>query len=120
MDKRLFHRVDVSANGELHWATKSRVGRLTKHKEHIRTENVSIDGAKILVPGKHHFPKGARARLKLGIEFCDVEVREAVSANEGTILRLIFISPSARFVAVLEKSMRVTTHERDDFISSWM
>jgi len=120
MEKRFFHRVDIAANGELQWATKSRVGRVRAHREHVRTINVSIDGAKILVPGKHRFPTGARGRLTLGIESCDVEIRHADVVDGDTIVRLHFLAPSQRFVAVLEKWMPISTRGRNDFLSAWM
>jgi len=107
MERRFFNRVDVEANGELLWATKSRVGRISNHREYIKTVNVSMDGAKIAVPGYRSFPVGARARLKLGIEFSEV-------------VRVTFVSPNHRFISVVERWMPISTEERDDFMSSWI
>jgi len=122
MNRRFFNRVDVQANGELLWATKSRVGRVTNHREYITTVNVSIDGAKIAVPGYRSFPAGARARIKLGIEFCEVEVLETITAtgSDYTLVRVNFISPSARFVSVVENWLPISQEERNDFMSNWI
>lgn len=122
MDRRFFNRVDVKANGELLWATKSRLGRVTNLREYITTINVSIDGAKVLIPGNHVFPEGARASIKLGIQFCEVEVLDADTSNSPnyTIARLLFISPDQRFVSILEKYLPVATDGREDFLNAWM
>jgi len=121
MNRRIFHRVDVTANGELLWATKSIFKRIAKHREFITTVNVSIDGAKIVLKGRHIFPSQARARLKLGIEFCEVEVLESLydAKSNRTLLRLSFVTPTSRFVSVVEKWMPIDTAERDQFSSSW-
>ncbi len=121
MNRRFFNRVDVKANGELLWATKSRLGRVKNIREYITTINVSIDGAKILIPGTHVFPVGARASIKLGIQFCEVEVLEAdISKSPNyTIARLLFISPDPKFVAVVEKYLPVSTDGREDFLNAW-
>lgn len=121
MNRRFFHRVDVKANGELLWATKSRVGRVKNHREYVTTVNVSIDGAKLAIPGEHKFPTGARARLKLGIEFCDVDVLETIPSRSSTIARVTFVNPSPRFVAVVENWIPITNAaHRDSFIDNWI
>jgi len=122
MERRFFNRVDVEANGELLWATKSRVGRISNHREYIKTVNVSMDGAKIAVPGYRSFPVGARARLKLGIEFSEVEVLETIgnTSSDFTLVRVTFVSPNHRFISVVERWMPISTEERDDFMSSWI
>jgi len=80
-----------------------------------------MDGAKIVMKGRHTFPTSARARLKLGIEFCEVEILEVQhrSGPDSTQLRLSFISPSARFVSVVEKWMPIDAHGRDEFVAAW-
>ena len=119
MNRRFFGRVDVKANGELLWATKSRLGKVKTHREYVTTINVSVDGAKIEMRGNHQFPKNARAQLKLGIEYCDVEVLEVSRGPRGSILRLALVSPTARFVAVVEQWLPVSADERSEFSSSW-
>ena len=121
MNRRFFQRVDITANGELLWATKSRLGRVKNHREYITTINVSIDGAKIVVPGRVTFPTGARARLKLGIEFCDVDVLESSTNGNRTIARVTFVNPSRRFVSVVEKWIpEAKAQHRDRFTNNWV
>lgn len=120
MNRRFFHRVDVRANGELIWATRSRFGKIKTHREYITTTNVSVSGAKIELSGNHHFPQRSRARLKLGLEYCEVEVLETGTSKSGTTsLRLSFITPSARFITIVEQWMPISTDEREDHIHAW-
>ena len=120
MNRRFFKRVDVHANGELIWATKSRFGRVTTHRVFVMTENVSVDGARILLPGSYDFPIMSRARLKLGLEFSEVEVLDCVRTRAGrTALRLTFITPSHRFIEVVERWIPVATAQREVFGASW-
>lgn len=109
------------ANGELLWATKSRLGKVKTQREYITTINVSIDGAKFSIAGRHLFPLNAHARLKLGIEFCEVEVLEVdrKSMPNNTILRVSFVAPTPKFVSVVEKWMPISTDDREEHISSW-
>lgn len=104
LERRFFERTRVSANGELLWATKKMFGRVTNHRAFLVTENLSRDGAKVLLHEEHHFPAGSRARLKLGIEFTEVEVLGVQRPREGrTALRLTFINPNAKFNRVVEQ-----------------
>jgi hypothetical protein len=121
MNRRFFHRVAVTANGELLWATKSRLGRVRSHREYITTIDVSVDGAKIELAGRHLFAPNAHARMKLGIEFCEVEVLDVdrKSRSGNTILRLSFVAPSSKFVSVVEKWMPISTDDRNEHLSSW-
>lgn len=120
MNRRFFHRVDVRANGELLWATRSRLGRVKSFRKYITTINVSVSGAKVAVPGSHVFPIHSRARLKLGLEFCDVEVLQVDSTAQGrTVLRLNFLNPSTRFITIVEKWMPISTDERENFLQVW-
>ncbi len=119
MNRRFFRREAVRANGEFVWATKSRLGRVSTNREFITTKNLSIDGAKIAIKGAHHFPVGCHARVKFGLEFCDVEVLEAFHSGSTTELRIIFRSPSKRFVNVIEKWLHTETENRHGFESVW-
>lgn len=120
MNRRFFHRVDVRANGELLWATKSRLGKIKSHREYITTSNVSVSGARITVPGDNTFPVRSRARLKLGLEYCEVEILEVSKPNKNlSELRLAFITPSARFISIVEQWMPISTDERETYQSAW-
>ncbi len=121
MNRRFFHRVDVQANGELVWATRSRLGKVKTHREYITTENVSVSGAKIILRGDYDFPVRSRGRLKLGLEYCDVEVLEIKKSQAGdTMLRLAFLTPTSRFISIVEQWMPISTDEREDFVHAWM
>ena len=121
MNRRFFYRVDIQANGELLWATRTRLGRVSTHRDYVTTMNISIDGAKVVMKGRQSFPTNARARLKLGIEFCEVEILEALhkSQPDSTQLRLNFIAPNPRFISVVEKWMPIDAQDRDEYISAW-
>jgi hypothetical protein len=119
MNRRFFHRVDVRANGELLWATRTRLGRVSTHREYITTDNVSVSGAKIALKGKHDFPLRSRARLKLGLEFCDVEVLQIETVSNSTVLRLAFLTPNSRFITIVEQWLPISTNDREEFVSAW-
>ncbi len=120
MNRRFFHRVDVHANGELLWATRSRLGKVKTHREYVTTENVSVSGAKIILKGNFDFPLRSRARLKLGLEYCEAEVLEIAKSETGfTMLRLSFITPTTKFITIVEQWMPISTGEREDFVHAW-
>ena len=108
MERRFFERADAAANGELIWATRNRLGRTHTHRAFLRTENVSLEGARLVLSGDHSFPLEARARLKIGLQFCDVQVRAVEEAPSGfTILRVVFLSPTAAFLHEVEKYLPI-------------
>ncbi len=108
LERRFFERTRVAANGELLWATKKMFGRVANQRAFLVTENLSRDGAKVLLQEEHHFPVGSRARLKLGIEFTEVEILGVQRPPQGkTSLRLTFINPSAKFNRVVEQYLPV-------------
>jgi hypothetical protein len=119
LERRFFGRVNVSANGEILWATKKLLGRVANHREFLVTQNLSRDGARVLLRNNHHFPVGSRARLKLGIEFCEVEILGVQKTNDGqTVLRMAFCSPNARFNRVVEQYLPVA-NERETVETNW-
>jgi len=104
MERRFFERTDVAANGELIWATKGMLGKVSTHRAYLMTENLSVDGAKLVVSGKHYLPPGVRARLKLGLEFTDVELLEVKhKTSDQTDIRVTFLSPNRKFLEEVEK-----------------
>ncbi len=121
LERRFFARVNVSANGELIWATKKAFGRVATHREFLVTQNLSRDGAKVLLNDVHHFPVGSRARLKLGIEYSEVEILGVQKPPSGkTSLRLAFIGPNARFTKVVEQYLPMGgDFERDAYETKW-
>ncbi len=120
MERRFFQRFDVQANGELIWATRSRFGKVSQHRVFVATENLSVDGALLLLFGEHELPLGARARLKLGLEFVDVEVRGHMPAPpQRTALRTMFIAPSGAFIRTVEEQLAVPIEQRTGFQANW-
>ena len=115
----MFHRENLSVNGELKWYTKSRVGRTTAHRSFIHTLNLSLDGAKIQLDGIYHFEVKSRARLQLGIAFTDVSVLEVGQENGHTTLRLFFMAPNSDFVSFLEDNLPMITQDRHFYEGKW-
>ena len=121
LERRFFARTKVAANGELVWATKKMLGRVATHREFLVTENLSRDGAKVTLNANHHFPVGSTARLKLGIEFCEVEILGVHKQPSGrTTLRLSFVNPSAKFNRVVEQYLPIGNEfERQVYGTNW-
>lgn len=121
LNRRFFERVAVGANGELIWATKGMLGRVQTHRAYLMTENLSVDGAKLIIHGKHHLPPGIRARLKLGLEFCDVELLEVKFPSPGrTSIRVTFLAPNRKFLEVVEQYLPISDRkDRGIYEQSW-
>lgn len=122
MERRFFDRTDVAANGELIWATKGVLGKVSTHRAYLMTENLSVDGAKIVIHGKHHLAEGARARLKLGLEFADVELLDITHPTpDHTDVRLRFLAPHRGFLEEVEKYLPSSSRrERTAFEDNWI
>ena len=115
----MFHRAEVSLNGELTWFTKNRFGRKKQHHSFVRTENLSLDGTKIEIPGLHQFPIDHVARVRLGITYCDVRVMAVEHRHDSTIVRLVFVSPNTDLISFLEQSLPVGTTNRQFYEGKW-
>lgn len=121
MERRFFERIDVAANGELLWATKGLVGRVQTHRAYLMTENLSVDGARVALRGKHHLPPGIRARFKLGLEFCDVELLDVrYPERDRTDVRMHFLSPSRAFLEIVEQYLPAKANERAFYQENWL
>lgn len=122
MERRFFERTDAAANGELIWATRNRLGRTNTHRAFLRTENVSLEGARLIIQGDHSFPLGARARLKIGLKFCEVQVQAIEEAPSGqTILRVVFLAPTSDFLHEVERYLPIENwEERAVYQSNWL
>lgn len=108
MERRFFERAEAAANGELIWATRNRLGRTHTHRAFLRTENVSLEGGRLIIDGDHSFPLEARGRLKIGLQFCDVQVRAIEEPQDGhTVLRVVFLSPTTAFLHEVEKYLPI-------------
>lgn len=118
MNRRFFERSAIRANGELFWATKTRFGKITNHHEYFHTEDLSVDGARVVLPVDTDIPSGSHPRIKFGLESCTVEVRGVEPGHDHTILRLVFLNPTAKFVATIEQWLPVDTARRG-FSSTW-
>jgi len=122
MERRFFDRIDIAANGELIWATKGVLGKVSTHRAYLMTENLSVDGAKVIITGKHHLAEGGRARLKLGLEFADVEMLEVTHATPGhTDVRLRFLAPHRKFLEEVEKYLPSSTRRDRELVEdNWL
>ena len=121
MERRFFERVDVAANGELLWATKGLVGRVQTHRAYLMTENLSMDGARVALRGTHHLPPGVRARLKIGLEFTDVELLDVrYPERDRTDIRVHFLNPSRAFLEVIEQYLPTKVNERGVYEDRWL
>ena len=108
MERRFFERADAGANGELIWATRNRLGRTHTHRAFLRTDNVSLEGARLVLDGDYSFPLEARARLKIGLQFCEVQVRAIEDAPSSyTVLRVVFLAPTAAFLHEVERYLPI-------------
>ncbi len=120
MERRLFGRIPVSINGELTWVTKGRLGRKTNQHAFVRTSNLSLDGARLDMTGTLPFSVGATVRLTLGIQTCQVQIKDVSHDRGRTILRVCFLSPSNNFVQVLESYLPVDSKAREHYQNKWL
>gem|GEM_PF-1435646 len=118
-ERRSFRRVELRRNGELVWTSKSRLGRKTTNREFITTKNLSVEGAKIVLPGEWEFAENERARLKLGIDFCDVTILDAASNGVATTIRLGYVAPSPSFIQAIERAQPDADDGRFSMMGLW-
>lgn len=118
MNRRFFERTLVRANGELFWATKGRFGKLTSHHTFFHTQNVSLDGARLVLSPDVVIPDGSVVRVKFGLETCAVEVRTTERVADNIIVRVIFLNPSQKFVSTIEQWIPVDETKRS-FSEFW-
>lgn len=111
-ERRHFRRIVVQRSGEFVWTTKPRFGRTKTFRELVTTHNLSVKGAKIIVPGDWDFTTGTRGRFKLSTEFSDAEVLEAESNGVSSTIRVVFLGPSPAFVEAIKAE---TAREEERF-----
>lgn len=120
-ERRLFERTPVEVDGQLHWATRKLIGKGVKsHVVDVTTLDLSVDGAKVLVPKGTQLPAGASVRLVFESSSSPARVLEVVQAREGMqILRLNLERPDREFMKVIEQWLAINAGGRKFVESYW-
>lgn len=118
-ERRNFHRVTTPHTGEFVWKSKLLLGRHQTEREFVTTQDLGVNGARIVLPGEWKFSEGDRGRLKVGPEHCDAKVLEATTNGVATTLRLTFVNPSPQFTASLVILTDPDQQERFSLKSLW-
>lgn len=103
-ERRLFRRTDVQVDGTLEWATKRRVGGVKNHRVAMKTVDLSVNGAKIIVGPKVKLPVGASCRITFDDASSPCRVLNAQENEQGErLLSMRLESPPQQFMQVIEK-----------------
>jgi len=104
------------------WATRRRVGNGVKQRSiELRTVDISVEGAKVLVPSKHYLPKGASVRIEFHGDASAARVLESIKIDDATqMLRLTFEHPSQNFMRTIEEWLASGGGGRKFVEGSWL
>lgn len=97
--ERLFKRVNVQVAGGLTVESRSLMGKKLKRIS-LQTEDLSIEGARVTLPGVHSFKPGLPVALDLNGEGNTLAV--VVGCEKGkawTTVRLRFVDPGQDFLS---------------------
>ena len=116
--ERLFRRVNVRVAGGLTVETRSLLGKKMKRIQ-LHTEDLSIEGARVTLPGSHSFKPGLPVALDLGAEHNTLAIVVGCDPGKGTTtVRLRFVDPGQAFLSQLVpimKSPGVSDHDVNDW-----
>lgn len=104
--ERIFKRAVVRVAGGLTVETRSLVGKKLKRIE-VHTEDLSIEGARIRLPGSHSFKPGLPVAFDLGGEGNTLAI--VVGCDKGkdlSTVRLRFMDPGQVFLAQLVRLIK--------------
>ena len=119
-ERRHFQRVNLHVSGEFVWMSKPRFGRTATNRELVTTQNLSVLGTKVILPGDWDLAEGARGRFKLGSEFCDAEVMGAESNGVANTVRLRFLAPGPTFIDAVKATVEREGSERFSLHKLWV
>jgi hypothetical protein len=103
MDRRLFNRSAIEVDGEITWTTR-RFGREKTHAVHVKTLDLSVDGAKLIAEERPDLAVRSTCRLSFRNTESDAIVLELAATPDGaTLIRLAMRHPPADFLAAVEQ-----------------
>ncbi len=116
--ERLFKRVNVRVAGGLTVESRSLMGKKLKRIE-VQTEDLSIEGARVTLPGSHSFKPGLPVALDLNGEGNTLAI--VVGSEKGkawTTVRLRFVDPGQTFLSQLVPIMK-SPGVSDQDVTEW-
>ena len=102
MDRRLFSRTAIEVDGELAW-TARKLGRVRTLSSAVKTVDISVDGAQLIVEKGRSIEPGLACQLTFRAVATDATVLAVAEARGAARqVRLGFRHPSAEFLAAVE------------------
>lgn len=102
MDRRLFKRSAIQVDGEITWSAK-RLGRTKTRTLHVRTVDLSVDGARLLAEQRPALKPRSPCRLHFRNVEAEAVVLEISDTTDGLIqIRLALHHPPAEFLEAVE------------------
>lgn len=101
MERRLFSRSEIEVDGEITWTSK-RFGRTKTHSAHVRTLDLSVDGARLIAEARPDLSVRSTCSLRFrGVESQAI-VLELTDTAHGALIRLALHHPPPEFLAAVE------------------
>lgn len=102
VDRRLFNRSAIEVDGDITWATK-RFGRTKSHTLHVKTLDLSVDGARLIAEERPDLTPRSSCRLRFRNVEAEAIVLEIADRPDGFVqIRLALHHPPAEFLAAVE------------------
>jgi hypothetical protein len=87
----------------------------------MKTIDLSVDGAKLLLEKKHHLPPGASVRIEFRGESSPARVLESVKIDADTrLLRLTLEHPPQSFMRVIDYWLKLDAGGRKFVEGTWL
>jgi len=103
------------------WSTRRRMGGVKTHTAEMKTIDLSVDGAKVLLEKKHHLPPGASVRLEFRGESSPARVLESVKIDSDTrLIRLTLEHPPQAFMRVIDHWLAMDAGGRKFIEGHWL
>lgn len=116
--ERLFRRVNVRVAGGLTIESRSLMGKKMKRIQ-LHTEDLSIEGARVVLPGSHSLKPGLPVAFDLNADSSTLAlVVGCEKARGSTTVRLRFIDPGQAFLSQLIPIMK-SPGVSDSDVTEW-
>lgn len=102
MDRRLFKRSAIEVDGDITWTAK-RFGRSRTRTLHVKTLDLSVDGARLIAEQRPELTVRSPCRLRFRDVEAEAFVLEIADRPDGlTLIRLSLHHPPTEFLAAVE------------------
>lgn len=120
-ERRFFTRKAVEVEGNLSWIGRGRFGAKKEKTSAVRTVDLSVDGAKLVVDPKSDVSRGQICEITFADRSSQAIVRDVIDRSGDTKIVCIQLhQPSSEFLQIIDQWLSPANEDHRKFQHEWL